>query len=511
MNRQHKQPTRRSSRRNSIRLEHLPDAIRSKILLEFISHEALQPSCDLLQLSTVGGSVKDLLNLGLTSKQWSQWVYRDTPGLWRKFGYNWSNMEAAMTDDQLAALLRRINGKEVVEDISLAMSTQIIGSGLEPLRGSTVLRSANLRFRGRGGSDGKKLPDIDLKAIVSIVESFPPFSGRTLASPGLYSLKLFHHESTTGKKRWNGYKESLLGLQRSYRKNFCSSVRGNPLPCTNCGKPTQHWLSTPDLCSMSVTTYCTACHSLNGDHNCDDDEYSEEHPDTGILEGCYSEGCKKAYDHDNFLVCSTCEEEEITTCLDCVKTNPKKIMQVCSMCEVPTCVHCNKYHWYLDELAIHTCQGCKVAACGICRKQSTCEGMNCNNDSRWFCSDCSGGLKACSKCDKMRCQENCLTSCASCGDAFCSGSEYYDRYCFRELKSCVHCFRSFCSKKECANVRRCRENGCVMSVCDLCVADGKAKKMAKCKHCGDRVCDSSGCREAHRNGRCTRRGYHSYY
>ena len=162
------EPARRASSRRSLRrsiqLDHLPDAVRSKILLDFISHEALHPGG--------GSSVKDLFHLGSTSKQWGQWVYRDTPGLWKRFGYNWDKMTTAMTDRQLAALLRRVNGKEVVEDISLAMCTQISGPGLEPLRGSTVLRSANLCFRGRGGTrnddDEKKMIDIDLKAIVSI-------------------------------------------------------------------------------------------------------------------------------------------------------------------------------------------------------------------------------------------------------------------------------------------------------------------------------------------------------
>ena len=173
---------------------------------------------------------------------------------------------------------------------------------------------------------------------------------------------------------------------------------------------------------------------------------------------------------------------------------------------------CENYSHYLDkeQLSVRKCEGCESVACGICREQAHCEGFRCNNNSRWLCADCPG-LKACSNCDKMRCEEECLTSCASCGDAFCSGSEYYDRYCRRELKNCVHCFRSFCRKKECANVRMCSQNGCVMSVCDLCVADGKAKKMAKCKHCGKRVCDSTGCRQAHRNGQCTRRYYGGYW
>ena len=438
-------------------------------------------------------------------------MYLDTPGLWKKFGYNWKNMKTAMTDGQLAALLRRVNGKEAVEEIDLSMCTQMTGSGLEPLRGSTVLRSANLCFRGRGGvhtvtraNDEKKWPDIDLRAIVSIVESFPPFSGRTLAHPGICSLNLFSDEGNSGKKRWKGYKEALLGLQKAYRKNYCSNVRGNPLPCPKCEKPMQYWLRNPDISTMGVESYCTHCHSLNGDIICEGDY--PMHPDTGILQGCDS--CTKQYDFDNLLVCSICYEEETTSCLDCFKTKPEKNMVVCSMCDIANCTCCNGYDHYFHELTIQACQGCKVVACGICREQAHCKDTYCNNYSRWWCADCPG-LKACSRCEKIRCEEECLTSCASCGDAFCSRSEYYDRDCRRELKNCVHCFRSFCRKKECVNVRMCSQNDCVMSVCDLCVAEGKAKKMAKCKHCGKRVCDSTDCRLAHRDGHCIRAG--GYY
>ena len=503
MNQQQKQPTRRSSRRNSIRLDHLPDAVRSKILLEFISQEALHGR----------GDIKSLLRLGEASKQWSQLVFRDTPQLWAKVGCQKMGL---MTDKQLAALLRRTNAKEVLKKIDLRYCYGITGTGLDPLKGSTALNSINLNIGAIRPHKAKALEDAykrvvpDLKAIVNFVETFPPFSTANVNAPGILEMELPGGSRGVGKKRWNGYRASLLALQKSFRKNFTTTVRGNPLPCTSCGKPMQYWLSTPDLSRMSVMTYCTKCHSFNGDYiGDDDDDYFEEHPDTGILQNCYSKGCKKEYNRDNFLVCSTCEEEEITTCMDCFKADPQT-MAVCSMCEVANCAHCNGHHWYLYELGIHPCQGCKVVACGVCRKQSNCEGMNCSNDSRWFCSDCPG-LKVCSRCEKMRCEENCLTSCGSCGDVFCSGSEYYDRYCLRELKSCVHCFRSFCRKDACTNVRKCSVNGCVMSVCDLCVADGKAKKMAKCKHCNKRVCDSSGCREVHRNGRCTRRFYDNYY
>ena len=190
-------------------------------------------------------------------------------------------------------------------------------------------------------------------------------------------------------------------------------------------------------------------------------------------------------------------------------------MKKCNVCNAAMCKSCERYDHYLEEtgeeqLIVAKCEACKVVACGLCREQSKCEDFNCNNHFRWFCSACSG-VKACSNCQKTRCEENCLTSCASCGDAFCSRNEYYDRYCIRKLKSCVHCFRSFCNKKECANVKRCSEDDCVMSVCDLCVAEGKANKMAKCKHCGDRVCESSGCRKAHRRRCRSRRGYSNYY
>ena len=319
MNQQQKQPTRRSSRRNSILLDHLPDAVRSKILVEFISQEALD--------FFGAGDIKSLVRLGETSKQWGQFVYRDTPQLWEKIG---CRKMASMTDGQLAALLRRTNAKEKTKEINLKICYSITGTGLEPLKGSTALRSINLNIgshrppklvqtekttatamasaKAREDAYSKRV-DPDLKAIVSFIETIPPFStANNNAPPTVLEMVKLPHVSSGGKKRWKGYKEALVGLQRMFRKNF----RTSPLPCPRptCDNANMHvWLSSKELNRMFITFYCTKSHRQdNEDHEDWDEEDMEKHyqanPDTGILDDCSVKTCKKQFDFADFTICS---------------------------------------------------------------------------------------------------------------------------------------------------------------------------------------------------------------
>ena len=320
MNQQQKQPTRRSSRRNSIRLDHLPDAVRSKILLEFISQEAL---------NFFRGDITSLVRLGGTSKQWSQWVYRDTPQLWEKIG---CRKMALMTDGQLAALLRRTNAKEVMKEIDLRFCYGITGTGLDPLKGSTALHCINLNIgsrippklvqtekttataiasaKARQDAYSKRV-DPDLKAIVSFVETIPPFStANNNARKDLLQNIILPNLSSGGKKRWKGYKEALVGLQRMFRKNF--RISSLPCPRSTCGNSSMYfWLNSKSLNEMYFKTYCTKCHREdNEDHHEDweDEEEMEKHclgnPDTGILGDCSVKTCKKQFDFTDFTICS---------------------------------------------------------------------------------------------------------------------------------------------------------------------------------------------------------------
>ena len=318
MNQQQKQPTRRSSRRNSIFLDHLPDAVRSKILLEFISQEALHGR----------GDIKSLVRLSSTSKQWSQLVFRDTPQLWEKVG---CQKMASMTDKQLAALLRRTNAKEVMKEINLNICYGVSGTGLEPLKGSTVLRRINLDVgslrpysppppKNKATTTAKlaktkaleeaysKRVNPDLKAIVSFVETIPPFSTANDNVSGILDMVVLPGLWRGGKKRWKGYKDALVGLQRMFRKNF----RSSPLPCPRptCDNTNMHfWLNSKELNKMCITFYCTKCHRLDNEDFYNDEEeeeineYYQEKPDTGILGACNVETCKKEFDISDFTIC----------------------------------------------------------------------------------------------------------------------------------------------------------------------------------------------------------------
>ena len=295
----------RSSLRRSILLDHLPDIIRSKILLEYISQEALHDR----------GDLQSLIRLGSASRQWSQLVDRETPGLWEKIG---CEKMRSMTDKQLDAFLRRTNAKEVLQEIRLDYCFGITGTGLKPLHGSTMLRMVDLRVGTfKSYKPTKALQDAydkrvapDLKAIVSFVETIPPFSGDNGTVPCSLETLLLPGESSGGKKRWNGYKDALIGLQRMFRKINRTSTR--PCPRSSCGNPSIHyWLSSRQLNQMSIVTYCTKCHRLDDEDHDDEEEEIEEcyknKPDTGILNGCKGETCKKEFDFAESTIC--CEYE----------------------------------------------------------------------------------------------------------------------------------------------------------------------------------------------------------
>ena len=285
----------RSSLRRSIMLDHLPDIIRSKILLEYISQEALHDRGD-------RGDLQSLIRLGSASKQWSQLVYRETPGLWQAIG---CEKMVSMTDKQLDAFLRRTNAKEVSQRIRLNYCFGITGTGLKPLHGSTILRMVDLRvgtFKTykpltKAAQDAYDKPIApDLKAIVSFVDTIPPFSVAKGSAPCLLeTILLPESKFIGGRKRWRGYEDALIGLQRMFRK----INRTNPRPCPDsCGNPNiYYWPNSRQLNEMSIVTYCTKCQLLDGEI------YYGKEPDTGILRGCNAKTCKKEFDFADSTIC----------------------------------------------------------------------------------------------------------------------------------------------------------------------------------------------------------------
>jgi hypothetical protein len=223
-------------------------------------------------------------------------VYRETPGLWQEIG---CEKMVLMTDKQLDAFLRRTNAKEVLKTIRLNCCYGITGSGLKSLHGSTMLRLVDLRvgtFKSykptkavQDAYDKRVAPD--LKAIVSFVETIPPFSAASGNGPCSLETILLPKEpmSIGGRKRWNGYKDALIGLQRMFRKINRTSTR--PCPRSSCGNPSiQFWPNSRELNEMRIITYCTKCRMFDG-----------------ILDGCNAKTCKKEFDFADSTIC--CEYE----------------------------------------------------------------------------------------------------------------------------------------------------------------------------------------------------------
>ena len=379
-------------------LDGLSDSVRSKILLEYIGNESL----DGISGRYSKGSMSTLVRLALSSKQWSRWVYHETPGLWQRIG---AVCMVTMTDEMLAALLIRTNAIDVLEDLDLTYCCQVTGVGLEPIRGSIALRRINLMCKGKNflawkwstlRRNGKQIKEVDLDedAVMSIVESFPPFAtdayndfGVGGVGSGLLSIVLPHQYrfEKSGKKRRRSYQETLIDLQKLYRKNFNQRIKGTSLPCPSCGASMQFWLHCPSLHEMTIKTYCTKCHREDEKFDYSADTPDDE-VDIGILKGC--DRCNQRFDAADLIVCGKCtmpsnfysicgcpihsnkvinpllhlfklatctDYYDYATCGNCNRLHSN--MVVCSMCDVANCSGCLDFPHYLQECGAHKCEG----------------------------------------------------------------------------------------------------------------------------------------------------------
>ena len=465
-----------------------------------------------------------LMRLASTSKSWSRWIYRDmcTPDLWRDINADdlFRSAKDEMTDAWLGNFLRWINAREVVQTLNLSGCDNIMGPGLEPIRGSTILREFRLDWTNnlRGmHSDGKIL--------VSIAESLVPDEPPSVATIGtgqqaLLLLTLphsrnFQSDSDTSKPSAKGkgdniapppkkkakkstkstwrYQASLKTLQQRYRKYY-HRVKSSLL-CPDCGKSQIVWFHSNQFEHMEIKTLCVQCERIRRNKEYDeleakreamweameDDDDLEcesiESLDIGILgklgiEDCCS-NCKNDGDdclNGNSLVCSVCEldldSNDYSPATFYCSAETEHSMHFCSKCKIPCCKYCMsyRYKYSLGDFAIQTCKSELIflftfffASFAIKYFYIlTC--IYCHFTRYLQCLEC--GVEACGICRGHR----------QCGSQACS---YYDRpfYC------------SDCDVvKKCA---RCKKFRC-------CERDGKGKCSISCAPCTDTFCLDDG-------------------
>ena len=347
-----------------------------------------------------------LMRLASTSKSWSRWIYRDMPDLWRDINADalFRSAKDEMTDAWLGNFLRWINAREVVQTLNLSGCNNIMGPGLEPIRGSTILREFRLDWteNGRG-------MHIDGKTLISIVQSLIPDELRSVAATStkrsalvLLTLPDSENYGVSGgsssnpsateeeddivalmqwppKKKakheidvdvWS-YVDALKGLQRRYRKLF--HFVESSLLCADCGQSQLVWLHSNTLNHIEIVSVCVKCKCATREKMEEELEAKREASgeasddyelyyncltdlDLGILDVLSIDSCPSTDRLNAALVCSTCDKDDITCHMYPDRVIEARQMKICSKCKIPCCKDCSGYSIYSEEFAIRECK-----------------------------------------------------------------------------------------------------------------------------------------------------------
>mmetsp|Transcript_37822 Transcript_37822/g.76967 ORF Transcript_37822/g.76967 Transcript_37822/m.76967 type:complete len:323 (+) Transcript_37822:269-1237(+) len=279
-------------------LETIPDELRSKLLIDFVGKD----------------DIPSLIQLASSSKNLQSAVYRDTPALWTTldFGRLEKEVKERLTDKPLETLLSKVNAGKVTTDLILYGCNGVTGTGIKPLRGSTVLESIDLRFWEGECRSNCRLPHYEV--ISGVIRSMSPFVAYKKEG-GIKVLKLDYvrqvypggrpynprtgeageRELTEDEKLHNMISKSMSNLEYAFCGALAARMKERGTACDCCSKSMYERMVTSSNDKYSETEFyeCTAawsiCFSCKGAF-------------------CGEGGCRKTQ------FCFTCCERECTGC-----------------------------------------------------------------------------------------------------------------------------------------------------------------------------------------------------
>ena len=266
------------------------------------------------------------------------------------FGSVSKEMASKLTDDQLKKLLVKCRAKEVTTILKLTGCVGLTGKGLEPLRGSIVLREIDLRLSNMEG--------LESTYVLSLLSSMPPiapvpasFGNRHL---GLSLVKFPVYSKAVD----NWYKRFSYPAGNWLRKhNKAVQLKAIELrtSCGHCkGAICDRW-SEDDMWWVMNGSYCEVCKKLTCRGEMAINEKASECPCVGdcflcMAQSCqWNDKCKKG--SCDIMQCFACD---VDACDDCVD------WQWCYKCEERFCGRdeCSRSIWY--------CHGCGCTHCSAC-------------------------------------------------------------------------------------------------------------------------------------------------
>ena len=313
----------------------------------------------------IGGAANDILSLvriSTCSKGLQRCIFQDSPFLWEEINMN--NVEEKyqkrFRDKHLEAILRRSNSVLLTQRLSLNGCRALRGSGIAPLRGSTMLKEIYLTFRG--GEQTHRDPILDADTICEVLGSMPPLVNSAASNP-LIGLKRIEFDSLDFdrpvliSKNRRASKDKLEAFLVRFGSQLSHATR-----CVDCQIPirsrveeitgaaaSENWIS-----SEARICFCPHCKGIvcgNKDSGC---------RKVNFCDSCGSNGCNKCQEMEE---CRLCEE---IYCVDCSEVTK------CGQCNLGHCEDCA----FGGEIETTTCEACGEIRCSLCREMDFCDKCN---------------------------------------------------------------------------------------------------------------------------------------
>ena len=327
-----------------------------------------------------------------------------------------------LSDDDLGSMLVCIDAVHTVTKLKLAHCVNIIGHGLAPLQGSTVLRQIDLSLVARFES-----PDIagevwlEERVVIPILQSIIT-EGNSLTSlsfPQQWKnnetryLVQFHENCAEHLNRGShccsgGNCDSVVRHgSRGDTLNQWFDGHGQHYTCYECGNVVCEECEEEELqwCSNCRKECCQSCMPSAQCETRDCSNYDMIQP---LCSGC--------------LPLSKCDKCNLSRCEECASITK------CDVCGEGTCDICDERNeeWG-DGPLIETCEICKRTLCSKCCKTDSCCTWKCDEV---VCNDCQPKGWECMWCYKVQmagsfgemgydpicssCYKDCMTRCHQC-------------------------------------------------------------------------------------------------
>lgn len=317
-----------------------------------------------------------------------------------------NNLKNRLTDEDLKLILINIDAREHLEELRLTHCFYLVGYGLEPLKGSKVLRLIDISsFKAFERPSGFH----SMFTMFSASHVIPILNSMVISGSGLQRHTLKYVQYPT---KWMKTQNILVN---EFKRTFRISKIMQGFIC-KCCRLVEHYPGEREACYFCLGDICDRCQQntdMVGVYSCDN---CRKWFCTDCVDSYKCDGCKRG------RCCGICS----TRCTTC----SSDYCQLCASVEI--CQHCGEtyccsatFDWF-DGCSGNECAGCYKKFCSEYEMVALCQ--YCSKASCRDCRNCGrGDFESCVCHDKKICSE-CLARREDRGSLCVSCVERADRY-----------------------------------------------------------------------------------